>query len=173
MRSLGKVDVRSSRVQAVEPVLLFWRRLIDHAAEEAKVTEYGIPTYHALLQRWWIEDCRPSRESRTEWETSFECACEWLGVNVDEERKRLSGEIQACLRKKAWRFAQGVAYERRAHALTCAGRPTAIARQLVLGLVSTEEYTAIRGIDPREKPAGWNTTRGLFPKIDRSRRRAA
>ena len=165
-RSLVR-DLPQRMPDKADPVLLLWRRLIDTAVADATKTMYGVPTHSAILARWWIEEYKPAKTDKQAWCGSFECACSWLGKDPAEERKLLSGQIQARLRKSAWQFAQSVGYVRRAEVLACIGRPTAIARQFVMALVSVDEYKVIAGIDEPEKQPR------LFDRVDRKRKRAA
>ena len=136
-----------------DPILGLWRRLINTAVADASKTMQGVATYEAVLARWWIEEYRPTQEERDAWGGSFECACSWLGLDVNEERKLMSKRISAGLMRSAVRFSQEVSYVRRAHMLSCMGKPTAIGKQLVLGLVDADEYDSVMGIDTPEKQA--------------------
>lgn len=144
-----------------DPSLLFWRRMIDSAVADAKRTECGIPTDRAILQRWWIEEFKPTQQQRDEWELSFECCCGWLNLDAARERVRLLGMIDAASREAYDLHVRTVVYRRRAAVLTCAGITTAIARQYVLPLVSENEYEDVAGIDRDDPPAA---TRQVAPR---------
>ena len=140
------------------PVLLFWRHMIKSAVADAKRTAFGLPTDGAILARIWIEEHKPKQENREEWERSFECACVWLELDVDAERKRLVAEIEASWQEQALHLLRCNVYVRRASVLTCAqtmvfeGEPVAIGRQFVLPLVSAGDYETVAGVehgDPR------------------------
>ena len=141
-------------------MLLTWRRLMDTAATESKKTKYGSPTYQALLQRMWIQKRRPKQDDPT-WQGSFPCACHFLKLDADAERTRLLSEIDDSITRSVMRFAGNKSYFMRARAMTCAGFSTAITlpsagghpkRQLVLGLVSLEDYEEIAGIEHPDPP---------------------
>ena len=147
-----------------DPVLLTWRRLIDTAVAEAKKTKFGLPTYQALLQRMWIQEHRPKQTEAT-WLGSFPCACHFLSLDADAERTRLLADIDDSITRAVMRYVGDQSYQMRARALTCAGIATAIAvpcrsgktvKQLVLGLVSLEDYEEIAGVEhpapPPRKP---------------------
>jgi hypothetical protein len=130
-----------------DPPLLVWRRLLNHAVDEAKKTIEGLPTDLAILARWWIADLQPTHSDKDEWERSFGCACHWLDIDPAVERKRLVREIDAAL-KKAWiEVWHRLVYMRRAMVLSCAGIPTAIAGQFMLPLASESTYDEVAGID--------------------------
>jgi hypothetical protein len=130
-----------------DPTLLVWRRLLNHAVAEAKKTLDGLPTDLAHLARWWIADLQPARHEHDEWERSFACACQWLDIDASKERKRLVREIDAALKATWMEVWFKLTYMRRAMVLTCAGRPTAIAGQFLLPLVSKSTYDEVAGID--------------------------
>jgi hypothetical protein len=130
-----------------DPPLLVWRRLLNHAVDEAKKTTEGLPTDLAILARWWIADLQPTRGQHDEWERSFGCACHWLDIDPVLERKRLVREIDKAL-KLAWMEVWfHLTYLRRAMVLSCAGIPTAIAGQFMLPLASESTYDEVAGID--------------------------
>lgn len=130
-----------------DPPLLVWRRLLNHAVDEAKKTMDGLPTDLAILARWWIADLQPQQSDRNEWERSFGCACQWLDIDPGEERRRLVREIDKAL-KRAWMEVwHAVVYMRRAMVLSCAGIPTAVAGQFMLPLASVSTYDEVAGID--------------------------
>jgi hypothetical protein len=128
-------------------VLKFWRWLINSAAADAKRTHHGLPTDAAILARWWIEEHKPTQANREEWERSLDCACSWLGVDPVAERKKLLAEIDDHLRAAYDDHVRTTVYLRRAAVLTCAGYPTAVARQCVLPLVSEPDYEHVAGVD--------------------------
>lgn len=130
-----------------DPPLLVWRRLLNHAVDEAKKTIDGLPTDLAILARWWIADLQPTESQQDEWERSFGCACHWLDIDPDAERRRLVREIDKAL-KAAWiEVWYRLVYERRAMVLSCAGVPIAIAGQFMLPLASELTYDEVAGID--------------------------
>lgn len=144
------------------PVLLVYRRLIDTAVTEAKKTRHGQPTDNALMQRWWIQQHRPSQTDKEEWERSFECACHFLDLDVDAERKRLIAEIDDAITQAVVAYVSNVSYKRMASVMTCAGIPMVhtrllpsgkTAKQYVLGLVSVEDYDDVAGIEYPDPPA--------------------
>ena len=71
-RSLVTAAPARRRVR-IDPQLLFWRRMIDHAIADAKRVAYGLPTDAAILARWWIEEHRPPQKDCCDWERSFHC----------------------------------------------------------------------------------------------------
>ena len=152
LTTAAKTQRNLSQPQAVrrmrsDPPLLFWRRVLDQAVDEARKTTGGLPTDLAILARWWISDLRPLQSDKVEWERSFECACHWLDLEPVEERKRLLYEIDLYLKRdwmQAWYL---LTYTRRAMVLTCAGEPTAIARQFFLPLAALSTYDEVAGID--------------------------
>lgn len=123
-----------------DPVLGVWVRLVDEAVQEAKRTRCGLPTDTAILARWWLEEHRPPKRDGPEYERSFAAACEWLGWNADKQRARLLTNIDRSLRRAYELHVRSVVYVRRAMVLTCAGVPTAIARQYVMPLVSEQDF---------------------------------
>jgi hypothetical protein len=136
------------------PMLLFYRRQIDSAVAGAKKTKYGIPTDTAIIDRWWIQELRPSESDKDEWERSFECACHWLDLEPEAERKKLLAEIDDALTEACVRHAGDVVYRRRAQVLSCAkGIPIAIGKQFVLALVSLDDYEQIALIEHPDPPA--------------------
>ena len=138
----------------VNPVLKFWRWMINSAVSDAKKTRNGLPTDAAILARWWLEEHKPSQSERGEWERSLACCCQWLEVDLDAERKRLLAEIDESL-SEAYRMHVRVSvYTRRAAVLACAGVTVTLARQHVLPLVSDADYEHIADIDHGD-PAGW------------------
>ncbi len=156
-RSLAAAAAGPSRRPQLEanPVLLVYRRLIDTAVTEAKKTRHGAPTDNALMQRYWIQQHRPLRTDKDEWERSFECACHFLELDVDAERKRLLAEIDDAITEAVVRHVSNVSYLRMAAVLTCAGVPTVhtrllpsgrTAKQYALGLVSVEDYDDVAGV---------------------------
>ncbi len=135
-----------------EKPLRFWDRLIQTAVADAKRTYAGMPTDNAILQRNWIER-RTAETDRTDWERSFECACQWLGLDPETERKRLLTEINDSLVQTLVLHAGSVVYQRSAAVLSCAtGVPRRIGRQFVLALVSEAEYELIAGINLPDPP---------------------
>lgn len=150
-RSLVAKAPARKRTKA-DPVLLMWRRLIESAVADAKRTRYGLPTYSAILARWWIEEHKPKQSEAEDWERSFECACSWLKLDVDAERKLLLAQIDDCLRESLLEYARSEVYVRRAAVLSCAGVPTAIARQYVLPVVSIADYEQVAGIEHGDPP---------------------
>jgi hypothetical protein len=135
------------RTRQNDPILRFWRRILMHAVADAKKTKDGLPTDQAILARWWISDYRPKRENPDEWENSFECCCMWLSKDPVDGRKRVLEDIDAAL-KEAWvqRWYR-IVYNQRAAVLSCAGTPTAIARQYILPLVAESTHEETAGID--------------------------
>ena len=145
-RSLvGKAPGR--RRVRVDPQLLFWRRMIDGAVHDAKRTHAGMPTALAISSRLWIEEFRPSQSDRDQWETSFACACSWLSLNVEEERKRCLEAIEVALMESYRTHVRQAAYQLRAAVLTCAGIATTIGRCYVLPLVAETDYETVAGVD--------------------------
>jgi hypothetical protein len=130
-----------------DPSLLLWRKYINTAVAEAKKTRFGVQTDAAILARWWIADHNPSQNDKDEWERSFAAACSWLDLDAAKERQKLLQEIDDALRVAAWSWTQKVMFARRAMVLTCAGIAWPIGSQLVLPLVSYEDYEDIAGID--------------------------
>ena len=159
---LPKLDAPSN------PILLLWRRLIDTAVAEATKTECGVPTYHAVYSRWWIEEYRPARSDGA-WGGSFECCCSWLGIDSDDERLRLRVVIEKRLRRAAMEFVRGVGRMRRAQVVACLGSPATVGRQYVLAMLcaTEEEWEMVVGVDRPEKQPR------LFDRVDRKRKRAA
>lgn len=163
-RSLAAAAAGPSRRPQLEanPVLLVYRRLIDTAVTEAKKTRHGAPTDNALMQRYWIQQHRPLRTDKDEWERSFECACHFLELDVDAERKRLLAEIDDAITEAVVRHVSNVSYLRMAAVLTCAGVPMVhtrllpsgrTAKQYALGLVSVEDYDDVAGVEYPDPPA--------------------
>jgi hypothetical protein len=143
------VQPTAGRVLRSNPQLLFWRRLLNHAVDEAKKTTDGLPSDMAILARWWIADLRPAQSEKDDWERSFDCACHWLDIDPAIERKNLLHAIDVALKKVWLEIWFRLTYQRRAMVLTCAGRPTAIAGQFLLPLCSVTSYDEVAGI---EKP---------------------
>lgn len=133
--------------------LLMYRRLIDLAVAGAKKVKYGLPTHQAILDRHWLQEWKPPETDKEAWRRSFECACHWLGLNADEERKRLVEEIDEVVTRAIVLHAGSVVYGMRAAVLACAGIPTRIGRQFQLGLVSVEDYEQIALIEHPDPPA--------------------
>jgi hypothetical protein len=158
-----------------DPPLLVWRRLLNHAVDEAKKTADGLPTDLAILARWWIADLQPQESDRHEWERSFGCACHWLDIDAVVERKRLVREIDQVL-KKAWMEVwYRLVYVRRAMVLTCAGMPIAIAGQFLLPLASEATYDEVAGVDkpdmfaelePIEQDCPTSSYACVYPRAD-------
>lgn len=143
-------------------MLLVYRRLIDTAVTEAKKTRHGAPTDNALMQRYWIQQHRPPQSDKDEWERSFECACHFLDLDVDAERKRLLAEIDDAITRAIVQRVSNVSYRRMAAVMTCAGIPMVhtrllpsgrTAKQYVLGLVSVDDYEDVAGIEYPDPPA--------------------
>lgn len=133
------------------PIYKLWTDLIAHAVQDAKRTVQGLPTDSAILARWWIAEHQPKQADKDEWERSFECACEWLDRETAAYRKELLEEIDSALMLQYEEHVQAVIYVRRAMVLSCAGMPTAIARQFVLPLVSKKDYEDVAGVDHGDK----------------------
>lgn len=129
------------------PQLLLWRKLIDQAVQDAERTLHGMPTDVAILSRWWIAEHQPKQAEREEWERSFECACSWIDQDPVLYRKQLIEKIDGALRKSLDVHVQAVLYVRRAMVLSCAGFPTAIAKQFVMPLVSKHDWEDVAGVD--------------------------
>lgn len=164
------VNQAPSRPQLkADPPLKFWRLLINTAVHDAKKTFAGIPTDKAIAARWWLEEHKPKQSDREAWSTSFECACSWLGLDVDEERRRLLEEIDRELRLAYADHVRTVVYLRRAAVLTCAGMPTAVGKQFVLGLVSELDYEDVAGV---EHPVPERVVRQLHAREERKRKPA-
>lgn len=144
-RSLSQVP--AAKKLRRDPELAYWRRLIASASADARKTRNGIPTDMAILARWWIESNRPQKSDRIAWSTSFECACDWLSLDPAETRKKMLAQVDQALLDEYRVYIRRVVYQRRAAVLTCAGEPTAIARQYILPLVSAAEYELVAGID--------------------------
>lgn len=121
--------------------------MINQAVTEAKKMVNGLPTDRAILAQWWIADHRPTQADKDEWERSFACACHWLGMDVDAERKRLVAEIELAQRSACYDHLRKVTYRHRAAVLACAGEAVAIARQYVLPLVSPDLFDEVAGND--------------------------
>lgn len=164
-RSLLKSTSSRPQLKA-DPPLKFWRLLINTAVHDAKKTWAGIPTDKAIAARWWLEEHKPKESDKAAWRSSFECACIWLGLVADEERKRLIDEIDAHLLCAYKEHVVQVLYVRRAAVLTCAGVPTAIAGQYQLGLVSEADYEDVAGI---EHPEPERVIRQLHAREERKR----
>ena len=128
-------------------MLLFWTRMITHSVDEAKKTIDGLPTELAILARWWIADFQPRETEKDDWERSFACACQWMDKNVVSFRKQLLQEIDQTLMDRFVEQMRVAVYTRRAAVLSCAGVPTAIARQFVLPLVSAASYDEVAGLE--------------------------
>jgi hypothetical protein len=148
---------QTPHIMVANPPLLFWRRLLDHAIAEAKKTTDSLPSDLAILARWWIEDLRPRECDKSNWERSFDCACHWLDLDADVERKRILAEIDAELKQKWMNLWFRLTRLRRGMVLTCAGRPKAIASQCLLPLADLATYDEVAGI---EKP-------DMFADMDR------
>lgn len=129
------------------PQLLMWRKLIDQAVQDSKRTAQGMPTDVAILARWWIAEHKPKQSEREEWERSFECACSWIDQDTAAYRIQLVAEIDLVLRNSLDAHVQAVIYVRRAMVLSCAGFPTAIAKQFVMPLVSKHDWEDVAGVD--------------------------
>ena len=142
--TLGKLRHGQERMDFAQKLSV---RLIEQAVQDAKKTMYGNPTDVALLSMWWIKDHRPARTEKDEWERSFERACVLMDVDVDSMRARLVTSIEAKWREDNETAAQAYIYVRRAMVLACAGIPTAIARQYLLGVVNEAEYDDVAGVD--------------------------
>jgi hypothetical protein len=138
---------RQPRCRRIDPMLLFWRRMIAHAVDEAKKTSDGLPTALAIMARWWIADHQPLESDREEWERSFACACQWLDRDPTQYRKQLVDEIDSALMERFLDDMRAALYLRRAAVLACAGVPTAIARQFVMPLVAAAMYDEVAGLE--------------------------
>ena len=137
----------------VELPLLAWRRLIDTSLATAMKTKDGLPTYLAIMERWWLCEHRPPQSDKDEWERSLECACHFLDLDFQAERAKYTAKIDDVWSLAAVRHAADETYRRRARVLTCTGTPTRIGKQFVLGLVSLEDYEEIAGIEHADPPA--------------------
>jgi len=146
-----------------DPQLLFWRRLIDSAVADATRTLAGMPTDSAILSRWWIEEHQPKQSDRNDWERSFECACGWLKLDAETERKRLVLLIDEMLQQSYNEFVRANLYLRRAAVLTCAGVPIAIDKQYQLPLVSTTDYEQVAGIEHGDPPPRVRRVKAVLP----------
>jgi hypothetical protein len=120
------------RVICVDPKLLSWRRLIDHAVADAKKTTDGLPTDHAILARWWISDLRPTQADRDNWERCFECACCWLDLDADKERQRLLKQIDDALLDSCLSVVRKECDRLRTGLLSFCGTASQAAHQLLL-----------------------------------------
>ena len=83
------------------PLLLFCRRQIDTAIDDAKETDpaTGEPTDEAMLDRLWIER-RPDHSDEEDFYGSFEWCCHWLSLDVEHERKDAIDEIENSLARR-------------------------------------------------------------------------
>jgi hypothetical protein len=143
------------------PILLGWRRLIDTAVAGAKKIKHGLPTDTAIMDRWWIALNRPSEKDKAAWSVSFECACHFLGIDADAERKKLVAEINDVWSKAAVKRAADDTYRRFAMVMACTGRPTRLGKQYMLGLVSLQDYEEIAGVIHPDPP-----TREKRPRLE-------
>ena len=139
-----------------DPLLLLWRRLIEHAIADASKSHAGLPTDSAILARWWIEEHRPQQKDRAAWASSFEAACGWLQLDVDEERGRALTIIVDAQRKALEAYARRATTLRRAIVLHCAGasangkKPSRGVRtglQYELPLLASSDYEHVTGIE--------------------------
>jgi hypothetical protein len=121
--------------------------MIEFSVAEAKKTVDGLPTDLAILARWWIADFQPNEREKDEWERSFACACQWLDLDAAKERKKRLREIDSCLTAEFLRVMNATIYVRRAAVLSCAGVPSAIAKQFVLPLVAMCTYDEVAGVE--------------------------
>ena len=149
-RTLAQAKVEGHN-QKTNVMLRVWARLVEQTFQDAQRTKNGVPTDGAILARWWIAEHKPKQSERDEWERSFECACTWLSLDVEIERRRLLAEIDARLAESYLGYVQGYVYVRRAMVLSCAGLPTAIQKQLFLPLVSKKDYDDVAGVDHGDK----------------------
>ena len=147
-RDRSFIQARGSRNKLrTDKPLLLWRRMIEFATAEAKKTEDGMPTDLAILARWWIADFQPKEADKQEWERSFACACNWLDLDAGKERKKRLHAIDLYLQATWLEHMRCVVYTRRAMVLSCAGVPSAIAKQFVLPLVAACSYDDIAGVE--------------------------
>jgi len=94
-------DGESVRNAKASPLLLFCRRQIDTAIDDAKETDpcTGEPTDEAMLDRLWLE-YRPNKFDREDFYGSFEWCCHWLSLDVDVTRKDAIDEIENSLARR-------------------------------------------------------------------------
>jgi hypothetical protein len=137
----------------VDVVLTLWRRMIDTAVADAKRTKFGLPTDGAIMARLWLEEFRPAQDNKDDWGRSLACACSCLGLDVEAERKRLLGDIDAHLHQVYVDYIRAHRYARRAALLTCAGVNTAVQRQYVMPLVDERDYEDVAGVEHPDPPA--------------------
>jgi hypothetical protein len=83
------------------PYLLFCRRCIDTAIDDAKETNpaTGEPTDEAMLDRLWLE-WRPDHSDPEDYYGSFEWCCHWLSLDVESERKDAIDEVENSLARR-------------------------------------------------------------------------
>lgn len=83
------------------PLLLFCRRQIDTAIDDAKETDpvTGEPTDDAMLDRLWLER-RVDHKDQEDFYGSFEWCCHWLSLDVEEQRKDAIDEIENSLARR-------------------------------------------------------------------------
>ncbi len=151
-------SIRQRRINLANPVLLMFRRQIDTAVADAKKTRHGMPSALAISQRWWIQENRPDKNDRTKlgrmlYAGSFECCCEMLGLNADQERDRVLAEIDDAIVAAVMQHVGDAVYQHKAAVLRCAGIPSAIGTgdgktaQYILGLVDPEDYEDVADPD--------------------------
>lgn len=83
------------------PLLLFCRKSIDKAIDDAKETDpaTGEPTDDAMLSRFWLE-YRPDHSDEEDFLGSFEWCCHWLSLDVEHERKEAIDEVENSLARR-------------------------------------------------------------------------
>jgi hypothetical protein len=83
------------------PLLLFCRRQIDTAIDDAKETDpvTGEPTDEAMLDRLWLER-KVDHSDEEDFYGSFEWCCHWLSLDVVHERKDAIEEIENSLARR-------------------------------------------------------------------------
>lgn len=94
-------DGGSVRNPRANPTLLFCRRLIDTAIDDAKEADLvtGEPTDEAMLSRSWIEYV-PEAGDREDFYGSFVWCCHWLSLDHDFTRKEALEEIDFTLARR-------------------------------------------------------------------------
>jgi hypothetical protein len=94
-------DGGSVRNAKASPYLLFCRRQIDTAIDDAKETDSvtGEPTDEAMLDRLWLER-KPDHKDPEDFYGSFEWCCHWLSLDVEQQRKDAIDEVENSLARR-------------------------------------------------------------------------
>jgi hypothetical protein len=89
------------QVRKTNPALLFCRRQLDTAIDDAKETDSvtGEPTDEAMLDRLWLER-KPDHKDPEDFYGSFEWCCHWLSLDPEKERKDAIEEIENSLARR-------------------------------------------------------------------------